>query len=109
MQPYLLRLCALILFLALTANPATFAQKMTRPHSHTAPAKSDTGSSFEAARAFNHVKKLCEMGPHPSGSEAIKHAQDYFEKELKSYGLKVIEDSFDGQTPKGLVPMKNII
>src|SRR5204862_8067161 len=50
-----------------------------------------------------------EMGPHPSGSEAIKRVQDYREKELQGYGLKVSEDSFVGQTPKGAVPMKNII
>jgi Zn-dependent M28 family amino/carboxypeptidase len=49
------------------------------------------------------------MGPHPSGSEAIKRAQTYIETELKNYGLKVTEDSFVGQTPKGAVPMKNLI
>jgi Zn-dependent M28 family amino/carboxypeptidase len=49
------------------------------------------------------------MGPHPSGSDAIKRVQDYLEKELKSYGTNVIEDAFEGQTPKGPIPMKNII
>ncbi|MFL6274827.1 MAG: M28 family peptidase [Blastocatellia bacterium] len=74
-----------------------------------AMAKPDLHSDFDGARAFNHVKKLCEMGPHPSGSETIKRVQDYLEKELKSYGLKVTEDSFEAETPKGTVPMKNII
>ncbi|HJQ26730.1 MAG TPA: M28 family peptidase [Blastocatellia bacterium] len=73
------------------------------------PVCAQTRGGFDATRAFNHVKALCEMGPHPSGSEAIKRAQDYLEKELKSYGLKVTEDDFVGQTPKGAVPMKNII
>jgi glutaminyl-peptide cyclotransferase len=109
MRPQPISLCALILFLMLAAGAAAFAQTTSGAHPHAAPPKTDHSSDFDAARAFNHVKKLCEMGPHPSGSEAIKRAQDYLEKELKSYGLKVIEDTFEGQTPKGAVPMKNII
>src|SRR5437764_12683951 len=109
MRPYPFSLCALILFFALAAGVSAFAQTTSSAPPHAAPSKTDHRSDFDAARAFNHVKKLCEMGPHPSGSEAIKRAQDYLEKELKSYGLKVIEDTFEGQTPKGAVPMKNII
>lgn len=97
MRPYRLTRCALILLLALVVKPAA---GQTNGSAHT---------DFDAARAFNHVKKLCELGPHPSGSEAIKRAQGYLEGELKSYGLKVTEDNFVGQTPKGAVPMKNII
>src|SRR4249920_2758162 len=54
---------------------------------------------FDSARAYEHVKKLVAIGPHPSGSEAIKKAQDYIQNELKSFGLKVTEDTFTGQTP----------
>jgi Zn-dependent M28 family amino/carboxypeptidase len=49
------------------------------------------------------------LGPHPSGSDAIKKAQAYIETELKSYGLKITEDSFTAQTPHGALAMKNII
>jgi Zn-dependent M28 family amino/carboxypeptidase len=55
------------------------------------------------------VKKLVEFGPHPSGSEGIKKAQDYLEGELKSFGLQVSTDAFTGETPRGPIPMKNII
>src|SRR5947209_11126083 len=109
MRRFSLSLCALILLLALATGSATLAQTTGSASPHAAPSKADHPSDFDAARAFNHVRKLCEMGPHPSGSEAIKRVQDYLEKELKSYGLKVSEDSFIGQTPKGAVPMKNII
>src|SRR5262245_63722610 len=64
---------------------------------------------FDAARAYGYVKKLVEFGPHPSGSEAIKKAQDYLENELKSFGLQVSTDSFNGETPRGAIAMKNII
>jgi glutaminyl-peptide cyclotransferase len=70
----------------------------------------DRGATpFEASRAFEHVKRLVALGPHPSGSDAIKKAQEYIESELKSFGLKVTEDSFNGETPRGTVAMKNII
>jgi len=69
----------------------------------------DKAGEFSAARAYDHVKKLVALGPHPSGSEAIKKAQQYIESELKSYGLKITEDNFEGQTPHGAIPMKNII
>ena len=66
-------------------------------------------SDFSAQLAFEHMKKMCELGPRPSGSSAILKAQDYIENELKSYGLKVVEDPFTATTPRGTVPMKNII
>src|SRR5262245_23359180 len=65
--------------------------------------------TVDAARAHEHVRKLVELGPRPSGSPAIARAQEYISNELKSTGLKVIEDSFNGQTPRGAVPMKNLI
>jgi glutaminyl-peptide cyclotransferase len=64
---------------------------------------------IDAARAFAHVKTVVEFGPRPSGSPAIKKTQEYIINELKSYGLKITEDDFQGQTPKGAIPMKNII
>ena len=66
-------------------------------------------AEFDAARAYAYVKKLVEFGPHPSGSEAIKKAQDYLENELKSFGLQVSTDAFNGETPRGSIAMKNII
>jgi glutaminyl-peptide cyclotransferase len=69
----------------------------------------DKTAEFDGARAYDHVKKLVALGPHPSGSEAIKKTQDYIENELKSFGLKVSGDTFNGETPRGSVPMKNII
>ncbi|MFY9554563.1 MAG: M28 family peptidase [Blastocatellia bacterium] len=64
---------------------------------------------FDASRAFDYVKQLVALGPRPSGSDAIEKAQEYIQSQLKSFGLKVSEDRFDGETPRGVVPMKNII
>jgi Zn-dependent M28 family amino/carboxypeptidase len=92
-----------------------FAQSAPKAKPHAASKASATGmasdklADFDAARAYNHAKQMVEFGPHPSGSDAIKKAQDYIEKEFKSYGLKVTEDNFEAVTPRGAVQMKNII
>ena len=65
--------------------------------------------TFDANRAYEHVKKVVEMGPRPAGSEALKKTQQYIDAELKSYGLKVTSDSFEANTTRGKKPMKNII
>jgi len=64
---------------------------------------------IDANRAYDDVKKMVEFGPRPSGSEALKKEQEFIDSELKSYGLKVSEDRFDGDTPHGKIPMVNII
>jgi glutaminyl-peptide cyclotransferase len=69
----------------------------------------DKAGDVDAARAYEHVRKLVELGPHPSGSPAIKKAQEYLANQLRSFGLKVSEDDFNGETPRGSIPMKNII
>jgi Zn-dependent M28 family amino/carboxypeptidase len=66
-------------------------------------------SDFDATRAQEHLKRLVEIGPRPPGSAAIKKTQEYIIGELRSYGLKVTEDSFDAETTRGRVAMKNII
>ncbi len=65
--------------------------------------------AFDANRAYEHVKKVVEMGPRPAGSEALKKTQQYIDAELKSYGLKVTADDFVADTTRGKKPMKNII
>jgi len=77
--------------------------------SKTEASRTGKNTDFDAARAYEHVKKMVEVGPHPAGSEAIKTAQNYIIKEFKNYGLKITEDSFIAKTPRGTVPMKNII
>jgi Zn-dependent M28 family amino/carboxypeptidase len=52
---------------------------------------------------------MVEIGPRPSGSASIKKAQDYIRNEFQSYGLKVSEDEFTAKTPRGSIPMKNLI
>lgn len=102
-----------VVFAFAFAVGSAFAQSApksaAKSHARASRAKPVRVTDFDAARAYNHVKQMVEIGPHPSGSEAIKKAQQYIEKEFKSYGLKIIEDAFEAVTPRGKVEMKNII
>lgn len=73
-----------------------------------APPPSQTGG-FDGARAYDYTAKLVSFGPRPSGSDAIKQTQNYIYSQLHDDGCQVDEDSFNAQTPIGVVPMKNII
>jgi glutaminyl-peptide cyclotransferase len=84
-------------------------QAASLANTNSAPAAADNATGFDAGRAYEHVKRMVALGPRPSGSEAIKKAQQYIEAELKSYGLKVAQQRFDAQTPRGAIPMMNII
>jgi glutaminyl-peptide cyclotransferase len=73
-----------------------------------APPASSTGG-FDGAKAFEHVRKLVEIGPRPPGSDGIHRAQDYIIGQLKGFGCQVEEHDFHGSTPLGDIAMKNIV
>lgn len=99
------RISSALLLNFFVLSPATCSAQSSRDMISSA----DKTAEVDAARANEHLKKLVAFGPHPSGSEAIKKAQSYLEGELKSYGLNVSEDNFNAETPRGSIPMKNII
>jgi glutaminyl-peptide cyclotransferase len=88
-----------------TVNSAAPTQAANSP---AALPPSATGS-FDGAQAFEHVRKLVEIGPRPPGSEGIHRAQAYIISQLKGFGCPVEEHVFHGSTPLGDIPMKNII
>jgi glutaminyl-peptide cyclotransferase len=88
-----------------TVNAAAPAQSANPPAALTPSA---TGG-FDGAQAFEHVRKLVEIGPRPPGSEGIHRAQSYIISELNSFGCPVEEHDFHGSTPLGDIAMKNII
>jgi Zn-dependent M28 family amino/carboxypeptidase len=99
------KVCALAPVLLLLGSVSS-GQSVSKPAAKSTQAHRAT--DFDATRAYEHVKRMTEIGPHPSGSEHIKKAQEYITKELKGYGLKVAEDDFVATTPRGRVAMKNI-
>lgn len=77
------------------------------PEENTPPPEATSG--FDGKRAFNHVAKLVDFGPRPSGSRAIVESQDYITTQLATYNCTVTTDAFYAQTPAGRIPMKNIL
>lgn len=97
---------AMILGVVLSAcsgKPISMAQR-----SGSTPAKTES-TAFDAARAFEHVRRLVEMGPRPVGSPAHDRARDYIIEQLKSLKIPVERDDFTAQTPLGPRVMTNII
>jgi Zn-dependent M28 family amino/carboxypeptidase len=65
--------------------------------------------AFDGERAFEHVKKMVEMGPRPAGSSELAKTREYIKGELQSAGLKVSTDEWDAQTPAGTKHMANVV
>ena len=64
--------------------------------------------AFDGARAFEHVRRMTEIGPRPAGSAELRQAREYIVKELTAAGLKVTADEFTAQTPEGPRQMVNV-
>jgi Zn-dependent M28 family amino/carboxypeptidase len=69
----------------------------------------DSPATFDGARAYEHVRRLVEIGPRPPASEGIHRAQSYIIGQLKSFGCPVEEHDFHASTALGDLAMKNIV
>lgn len=63
---------------------------------------------FDGDRAFEHVRKIVEIGPRPAGSEGAARTRAYITSQLKALGLTVHEQTFDAETPIGPVRTVNL-
>jgi hypothetical protein len=68
-----------------------------------------TRPAFDGARAFEHVRRMVEIGPRPAGSQELAKTREYITAELQSGGLKVTNDEWDAQTPVGARHMVNLV
>jgi glutaminyl-peptide cyclotransferase len=66
-------------------------------------------ASFSGASALEFTNKSVAFGPRPSGSDANRRLQAYIIAELQKDGCELSDDSFTARTPKGAIPMKNIL
>ena len=64
---------------------------------------------FSGEKAFAHVQRLVDLGPRPSGSEAIEKSRQYIEEQLRSSGWQVTRQAFTDDTPRGKVQFINLI
>jgi Zn-dependent M28 family amino/carboxypeptidase len=74
-----------------------------------APASNSAQSpSFDSKRAFEHLKRVVEIGPRPANSPELQKTRDYIKAQLTAIGLTPVEQAFEAQTPIGPVKMVNI-
>lgn len=65
--------------------------------------------AFNGGRAFEDLKRLAAFGPRPSGSKALAESRAWIIGRLKQAGVQAEEDSFVAATPRGSVPMTNLL
>lgn len=66
---------------------------------------------FQGERAFDHLQKICAIGPRVAGSKGMKQQQEYLTKHFTSLGGKVEMQAFTARHPEtgAAVPMANMI
>lgn len=64
---------------------------------------------FSGEKAFAHVRRLVEFGPHPAGSKVIEEVRGYLTAQLEQAGWKVERQEFTDLTPHGSIAYVNLI
>lgn len=64
---------------------------------------------FDAEKSFAELKKQCDFGPRPPGSEAHRKLKDYLVEQMKACSNRVAVQSFDHRRGKQTFEMRNVI
>jgi len=89
-------------FLALLCSATISAE--TSP-----PAQIRIWQQLSGEKALAHVQRLVDIGPRPSGSEAIENSRRYIEEQLRNFGWQITRQAFTDETPRGKVQFVNLI
>jgi len=73
------------------------------------PLRADAAAQFSGQKAFDYTRAVTAFGERVPGSAAHRRTEDYIIQHLKSDGAQIDFDSFTAQTPRGALPMRNII
>jgi Zn-dependent M28 family amino/carboxypeptidase len=84
-----------------TAAPASAAQAPVRG--------SQAAAAFDAARAWEDLRRQVAIGPRPAGTAAIEECRRYIEEQLKAAGIRSTRQVFVAPTPIGEMTMANIV
>jgi Zn-dependent M28 family amino/carboxypeptidase len=68
-----------------------------------------SAAGVSGTAAMDYAKSAVAFGPRPAGSDADKKLQAYIMEHARVPGAQIVEDAFVAKTPRGDVPMKNII
>ena len=75
----------------------------------TAGVWAQTPAAFDSSRAYEHLRQQVAIGPRPSGSGANAKTRQYITTTLAGFGIKTVEQGFDGLTPIGPIKMVNLV
>ena len=89
-------------------NNAQGNSNASSPAASPTTAAAQTRPSFDGQRAFEHVRRMVEIGPRPAGSAELARTREYITGELEAANLKVTSDAFTAQTPAGARQMVNL-
>jgi glutaminyl-peptide cyclotransferase len=73
------------------------------------PVASSEAAALSGERAMAHVRAQVELGPRPPGSPQAQECREYIDRQLRSFGYQVEDDSFVAETPYGRIKMHNLI
>jgi Zn-dependent M28 family amino/carboxypeptidase len=79
------------------------------PEAQSSKPATQSTTSFDSGRAYEHLRQVVSIGPRPAGSPAIERTRAYISGQLKSSGVQVAQQSFVAKTPIGEIPMVNLI
>ena len=66
-------------------------------------------AAFDSSKAWEHLRQQVAIGPRPSGSPGNVKNRDYIKATLAGFGIKTVEQPFEGATPLGPIKMVNLI
>jgi Zn-dependent M28 family amino/carboxypeptidase len=66
-------------------------------------------TAFDSSKAWEHLRQQVAIGPRPSGTPANVKNRDYIKAQMAAFGIKVVEQPFEGATPLGPIKMVNLI
>ena len=65
-------------------------------------------AEFSGAAAFEHTRKIVEMGPRPAGSENLEKSRQLIEETLTAAGWTTARQSLKQKTPEGEMEFVNL-
>lgn len=66
-------------------------------------------AAFDSSKAWEHLRQQISIGPRPSGSPANARTRQYITTTLAGFGIKTVDQPFEGSTPVGPIAMVNLI
>jgi hypothetical protein len=72
------------------------------------PAESPANIPFDGAQAYRYLQQICQLGPRPSGSEAMARQQQLVTEHFTQLGARVARQTFQVRHPELGTPVEMV-